>query len=821
MRTGIVAFLAGNMTLLYLPYFPKTSIILIVSILLLILTGLLYWVKRKYLYLTRQFLSLCFLSLCYAAGFVWTALYIVYALPELDLKQLEGKTIRVKGQIVSLPQPSFSSTSSYKKALKTRFEFNILSREVEHNGAVLQDKQFTGKVRLSWYGGYQKIDSGQFWVLDIRLKKNNGLQNPGGFDYEQWLYQNHIQASGYVLKGHKFKTIETASGTQLRQTIAHKLDKALKNNPYKGLFKALAIGYRAELPDNQWQIFFRTGTNHLIAISGLHIGLLSALVWSLVYYLWRRSQMLNQIIPAVFAAGSSALLMASFYAAMAGFAIPTQRALVMLSVVFIAVMFKREFTPIYIVLWALLIVLIMDPLSSLSAGFWLSYGAVAIIMLAISARLSHSRGVRAKISSFVRVQWVIFIGLLPLMAILFKQFSVTAPLANLVAVPLMSLFIVPATLFGTLLSLIFQPLGMLLFNLLQWPLDALFWFLAYLSEWSGSLYYIPQLSLWVILLMIAGSLWLLMPRGWPGRSLGILLLIPVINITAHKPPAGQIRLTMLDVGQGLAMVIQTRQHTMVYDTGDNYSAQFNMADSVIIPFLRSRGIRHIDRLIISHTDRDHAGSYKELIKHFSVAEIISGEASSDFFDNFKKHTHKRISQCQKNDKWWWDGVLFEVLSPIIASPLAESLRVSGNNKKSSQKKNNNQSCVIYITAQNKFSYLLTGDIEKKVEVKLLKNYPDLTVKVLQVPHHGSKTSSSASFLSRIKPQMALFSYGYRNRFRHPSEKVVQRYQKKGVKLYSTANGAIDIKVDLTNNSLLVTQQRLVNKRFWHRDAEAF
>ena len=806
MRTGIVAFLAGNMALLYWPYFPNLQIIVLSAGITLVLALLLYRYRSQYTLINKVFfpsgVPLVLFVLCFVSGLLWTALYIRQVVPPLDLEQIEGQTIRVTGEIASLPK---------KDHIKVQFIFNIHSREMTYTGG--QPQAFKAKVYLSWYGGSrygsnsirETVKAGQTWQLDIRLKHNNGLMNPGAFDYEQWLFQNHIQATGYVRKG-KLLSSEQApcSLSGLRQKLADTLDRVLADNPYKGLFKALAIGSRADISPPQWQLLMRTGTNHLIAISGLHIGLFAALSGAVVFFFWRRMTCLNLRLPAFMAASVSALLAAVVYAALAGFAIPTQRALLMLSVIFAAIMLGRTYYPSYVLLSALLLVLLIDPLSSLSFGFWLSFSAVAVIVMAVSSRLASAQGRTAKMSALVRIQMVVFSGLLPLTVIFFNRFSVVAPVANLVAVPLMSLFIIPLTLAAAALSLISETLAGMVFNGLVYPLDMLFSYLRFLDNFSFNVFYIPGFSLLAGFLLIA-VLWLLMPRGWPGKTAGLLLFLPLFFTPIEKPESGTIRLTMLDVGQGLAMAVQTRKHSLLFDTGDNYSPRFNMADSVIIPFLNYRGITHIDRLIISHTDRDHAGSFQPLYEGFNIKSVISGEADSSIFNGYP------VNSCQSGQHWIWDGVRFEILSP--APPLSKIGLASR-----SLKNNNNLSCVLLITTARHTRYLLTGDIEKQVERHLLVHYPELKADVLQVPHHGSNTSSGTAFINQLKPKIALFSYGYRNRFHHPSEKVVQKYRKKAIKIYTTVNGAIDIQPDIPNNSLSVIQYRELKQRFWHRQA---
>ena len=813
MRTGIVAFLIGNTCLLYWPYLPDIHTILWLLGLIVVLTLILYKARRHFVSLTPIFWSVSSLILCFLTGFVYTALYINLLVPVLDLGQMEGKTITVKGFIDSIPT---------KTTKKQGFEFIIEAREKHGKSGNKQwDHSFSGKVRLSWYSRKIVLENGQKWQMDVRLKKPSGLLNDGGFDYEQWLYQNRILATGYVRQGIQLNDSDAGSVqsilVQSRQNIANRLDSSLIDHPYKGLIKALAIGVRHDLEPEQWNSFLKTGTNHLIAISGLHIGLMSSLVWFFVNALWKANTALNMKIPAYYAASVFALLSAAIYAAMAGFAIPTQRALIMLSVVFAALIFKREFAPSYVLLLALLLVLLIDPLSSLSFGFWLSFTAVAIILFAMTARLSITSSRLIKIIQLGHMQWVIFVGLLPLMILLFHQFSLVSPLANLFAVPLMSLVIVPVTLLATACLFVFEPLGMLLFKLLEWPMELLMFTLHQLSQWSGIMFSIPEVSWLTILLACVGCVWLIMPGGWKGRWLGVVLLLPALMVQENKIPEGQFQLTVLDVGQGLSVILRTRNHNLLYDTGDKFSEKFNMADMVIIPYVRAKGIGLIDKLVVSHSDRDHAGSISELITQLPIKEVLSGEpekinrminvkTSSMSAKNYHNPQNKpiHIEQCFKGQQWVWDNVHFKVLSP--QKPFTGKIA-------------NNHSCVILVTSASNQTILLTGDMEKKIEKQLLKGYPNLRADVLQVPHHGSKTSSSNKFLEQVKPRIALFSYGYLNRFRHPAEKVVQRYKKLNVKLYNTSNGAIDISSNLTNNSMSVKQYRIENSRFWHREPE--
>ncbi|MBE9526758.1 MAG: ComEC/Rec2 family competence protein, partial [Proteobacteria bacterium] len=380
MRTRIVAFLMGNMALLYWPYLPDKSFTLSCFFSLLLIMALLYKVRQKIVSISPVFYHFLLLFVSFSCGAIYTSLYLNFNMPSLDLRQIEGKTIQVIGTVDSIP---------YQTNTKQGFNFYIKGiKKPDHIKEEGWDYTFNGKVKLSWYeprgkrkqisndiGTTQtknkKLAIGQVWQLDIRLKKPSGLMNPGGFDYEKWLYQNRILATGYVRVAQQLSQIDQEISVfssfynqlrMMRQALSDKIDESLVDYPYKGLIKALSIGYRHDMSTEQWKLFLQTGTNHLVAISGLHIGLMSSIIWLLVNVLWKSSAKLNMKIPAYYIASVFALLAAVIYAALAGFAIPTQRALIMLSVVFVALMLRREISSTYILLLALLTVLIIDPL---------------------------------------------------------------------------------------------------------------------------------------------------------------------------------------------------------------------------------------------------------------------------------------------------------------------------------------------------------------------------------------------------------------------------------------------------------------------------
>jgi len=795
MRSGIIAFVSGNISFLYLlPLKGAALSSFIATFFFSLLLFLLLYKARSVnvsfqtIFFQKSVKAMIIVSAMFFFGYCYTAIYINHWYPALDLDGSEGKNLIVTGFIDSIPK---------KTARRSSFEFVISARQqLDNEGKNYWDKSFHGRVKLNWYKTKEVISTAQKWQLSIRVKKPNGLLN-GGFDYEKWLYQHRIAATGYVRQGHRVDSIDYSPMTYLsivRQRMADKLDSALADYPYKGLIKALTIGVRDDIDAAQWQQFLNTGTNHLIAISGLHISLMSGLMWLLVNSLWRAVPGLSLRYPAHYAASFFALLSAFIYASLAGFALPAQRALIMLCVIFSALLLKREFLSSTILLLALFVVVLFDPLSALSASFWLSFIAVAVIFFTLSSRLAHQSGKMQKVLQLGWLQVTIFIGLSAPLIILFQQFSLISPLANFIAVPLMSFIIVPVTFLAMLLLFIYEPLGQSAFLLLQWPVDGLFFILDSLTYYLPGRIYLPQPTLLSTVLLIFGSVWLLMPKGWPARWLGILLFLPAFLTQTEKIPQGQMHMTVLDVGQGLAILLRTQNHTLLYDTGDKYSESFNMADAVIIPYMRSYGLTTLDKLIISHSDRDHAGSFQEIVEQLEVTELLAGEP-----ELLPSTTAK---QCRQGQQWQWDGIIFKILSPANLS---------------AQVKNNNRSCVIHISNAARQSILLTGDIEKTIEQQLLKDYPELTADILQVAHHGSKTSSSSAFLQQIQPKAAIFSFGYKNRFHHPAEKVVQSYKQLQIKLYNTNNGAIEINSNIINNSFSIIEYRVDKQMFWHRE----
>jgi len=685
------------------------------------------------------------------AGFVWAWIQ-AWLFYQHDLPgQFEGKDMLIKGEIVSVPRDQ-----------KRHSSFLFLPTNAQMvTGQIWSNP---GKIKLSWYGAHPQLEPGQIWQFRVRLKKPNGLMNPAGFDYESWLFRNSVSAVGYIRKD-KNNLLKTRifNLQYLRYTLLHKLRSGLAESETTGVLIALALGLRDDIEPEQWQVFQKTGTSHLVAISGLHIGLVAGLCFFLGRWLWSRVPLFCLYFAAPRAAAILAISGALIYALLAGMAIPTQRALSMVVVVMLSLLLNRNSRPSHTLALALLVVLILDARSVLSPGFWLSFSAVALLVYGLSNRVRPLKGWK----SSIRAQWLITVGLFPLTIFFFQSSSLIAPLANIIAIPWVSLLIVPGILIASVLILTGLPGAEILLHFTSEALLPLQFLLEKLAGISFSQWFSASPSVMIIMLAIAGILLLMSPKGLPVKRVGIVLLLPVFFMSGNPLQSGSIKLTLLDAGQGLASVIQTKNHTLVFDTGAIYSKRFDIGRAVVVPYLRQQGVKEIDMVVISHGDQDHIGGFQSLQQAFAIKTLYSGspEKLSDY----------PVIACQAGVSWKWDDVKFSFLHPSGLKKL----------------KRNDRSCVLKIESQAG-SVLLTGDIHRKSERMMVRQKTlDLRADILVAPHHGSKSSSMSDFVDRVKPRYVLFATGYRNRFRHPNKTVVKRYQHvKSHILSSPEQGAI-------------------------------
>lgn len=734
-------------------------------------------------------LPLCLLGLClpvlrgvrvlfwFLAGFLW-ALFQAHSMMTQRLPaNLAHHNLQVRGVIASLPQ---------SRGVRTTADFVI-------DRVLLTDKtHFPHKLRLSWYHEPPTaLVPGQAWQLTVRLHTPHSFMDPGAFDYAAWLLEQGSVATGYVVTSDQNRVLRMQTGRfpfqTLRYRVQHVLQHLLKNAPAAGMVQALLIGERSGIDQAQWRLLRQTGTVHLMAISGLHIGLIAGFVFFLVSHLWRLFPRLCLLLPAPRVAAMLAWLVACGYAALAGFSIPTQRALIMLAVILFSIWFRRTSKPSQVVALALILVLVHDPFAVLSIGFWLSFSAVVLIYYVLQFQY---RGTR-KLLRWWRMQWAISLGLLPLLVLFFQQAPLLSPLANLVAIPWLSLSVLPLALLSLCLAPLSSTLATAGLYLAGQSLHQLLKLLAWMATLPDNLIHLPAPGPVTLGIAILGLAVLLLPPRFPARYLGLCLFLPLLFPMTTRPHPGAVRLTLLDVGQGLSTVVQTRGHVLVFDTGPRYGPTLDAGHAVIVPYLRRQGIPRIDTLLISHSDMDHVGGAHSLLQTLPVARVMSNVSAY-------RRDH-RDQGCFAGERWRWDDVRFEVLYPT-RDDLARA------------RKDNNRSCVLQVTSQN-HRFLLTADIEAPVESMLLARYGEkLHSDVLVIPHHGSKTSTTSAFLAAVRPRLALIPSGWHNRFHLPATVVLTRLRERQLRLFDTAQaGAITIE---TGKTLRISTFRQQQQRYW-------
>ncbi|MDH5512532.1 MAG: DNA internalization-related competence protein ComEC/Rec2, partial [Gammaproteobacteria bacterium] len=557
----------------------------------------------------------------------------------------------------------------------------------------------------------------------------------------------------------------------------------LPGNDFAGIIVALANGDGRGLDKQQWEVLRRTGTLHLVAISGLHISLIAGVVFFVTRRLWSLPGSTVLRVPAPQFGAVCALLAAGFYAALAGFVVPTQRALIMLTVAMSGILLRRRFPPSQLLAAAGLVVLIHDPLAVMAAGFWLSFAAVGVILLVIQG----DRPGKTLAWKLGYIQWAIALGMLPLMLALFHQVSLAAPVANMLAVPVFDLLAVPLTLLGALLLGIAPEVSGLLFQVAAWLLHLLWQVLEWLAQLPFSQWSQPAPPWWALLAGVVGVMLLLAPRGWPARWVGAMWLLPLLLVRPAVPLPGEVWMTLLDVGQGLAAVVRTHGHTLLFDAGPRYG-QFDTGQAVVEPYLRANGVRRLDALLISHGDNDHTGGAESVLRAFPVYRLLTSDPGN----------LSGAQPCQRGQSWNWDGVEFLVLAP----------------DDDGAKRPNDLSCVLRIHSRHG-RILLPGDIEAGSEKILVQRWGErLRAEILVAPHHGSKTSSTPGFIEAVAPRHVLFPVGYRNRYRHPHPDVARRYAERGIQLHdSAAAGALEIR--LLAGGPVVSAYRDRHRRYWH------
>ncbi|MDP2785057.1 MAG: DNA internalization-related competence protein ComEC/Rec2 [Sulfurimicrobium sp.] len=782
MWPNILAFAVGVWLLQQQAFLPGLFWLWLLLPLSLLLYGLQHRTSRPLRWLRR----ILRMTLWFGVGFFWAAFFAQMRLADALPKNWEGRDIQVTGVISSLPVAN---------ARGPRFEFDV-------ERVVTPGARVPAHIQLSWFdGGFGKpaaypipdLHPGERWELTLRLKRPHGNANPHGFDYEAWLLERNIRATGYVREGPGNRLVSERVYRfgylveMARDSASRRLSRVLGERPYAGVLKALAIGEQSAISPDQWQVFLRTGVNHLMSISGIHVTMVSGLFFALTYWLWRRSQRLTLRLPARKAAVVAGVLAALTYALLSGYGVPTQRTLYMLSVVAIALWLGRNSNAFSVLSLALLTVLLLDPWAVKSPGFWLSFGAVAAILYVSVGRIGRPRW----LEEWGRVQWAVTLGLVPALLALFQQVSLVSPIANALAIPLISLVITPLTLLGTILPVDFLLLAA--HEVMAWCMT----FLTWLSALPATVWQQHGPPPWTVIVALCGVLWLLLPRGFPARWLGLVWFAPLFLMLPPAPRQGELWLTVLDVGQGLAAVARTRHHTLLYDAGPSFGTEADAGSRIVVPYLRGTGVSRLDGMVISHDDIDHSGGAASVLQSVPVGWTISSlpERSPVLSGAANKF------RCFSGQQWTWDGVRFEMLHPTWGSYQNDRF------------KDNDRGCVLKITTAFG-SVLLPADIERRSEQDLLERLPDaLAANVLVVPHHGSRTSSTEAFIRAVHPATAIFTVGYRNRHGHPKEEIVERYLAQGIETWRTdTSGALDLRFGA--GGMTLQSQRQLRQRYW-------
>lgn len=780
MRGTILAFAAGILALQQSPALPGGRLLGVLAVVAALVWG---W-GRGSAHRARLTVPL---AAC-LAGVVWAGAFAQWRLDDALDPAWEGRTLRLTGVVAALPQ---------RFEQGERFAFDVEAVEPP-------EARVPRRIFLSWYRSRdlasrkapagapvgealsRSLRPGERWSLAVRLKQAHGTANPHGFDYEAWLFERGLRATGSVRArdGHwrldPFVWRPAYVVERLREAIRARLLETLPGAPYAGILVALTVGDQRSISSAQWEVFNRTGITHLVSISGLHVTMVAALAAWLVGAFWRLSAALAGRFPAQKAAVIAGWCAAGGYALLAGFEVPAQRTFYMLSAVALAQLSGRHFGPTRTLALALLAVLVLDPWAVLATGFWLSFCAVAVLLFAGDARLRPVPGWRGAICRWGEAQWAVTVASLPLLLFLFQQFSLVSPLANALAIPLVSFVIAPLALVHALIP------WSLLMTIDHWLLALLMRLLEALAVWPVWQQPVPQP--WSLPLAAVGIVWCLMPRGFPARPLGALLLAPALFMPAPRPSEGEAWIDVLDVGQGLATVVRTRSRTLLYDAGPRYSPDANAGERIVVPFLRAVGISSLDMTVISHGDLDHAGGLPAILDAYPETRLLTSMSGVGG------------ERCLAGQSWEWEGVRFAMLHPLQGAYAVRPFKTNRN------------SCVLRVSAGGQ-SVLMTGDIDAAAETALIGREPEaLRSWAIVVPHHGSTTSSSMPFVAAVAAREAVFSAGYRNMFSHPRPEVVARYTTSR-RWRTDRDGAVRLLLSPTPSATAWRDER---PRYWHK-----
>ena len=771
--------------------------------------------------------------LLFVLGFAWNARYAENRLENILVTELEGKELNLEGRVAALPQSNSSGA-------KFAFEIDRTGAERENIG------HFPRRIYLSWQPAWRnpqaipEVIPGQRWKFKAKLKRPYGSLNPYTFDFERWSFHQDFGASGSVRSGELLLDKDIAwDDFELRMELARwhlrkRIQSMLPSDArYAGVLIALVMGDQNAINQDDWQVFNATGIGHLISISGLHVTMLAGVGASLAAFIWRR-RTLPLIAPVSKVAAVSGFLTAFVYAWLAGFQIPAQRTMYMVGVVAFALWTGRNPRSFDIWWWALAFVLLIDPMAPYTPGFWLSFGAVAAILYAMgdsSGLLGIPTGKELEthwkhrmfqaLGEACRVQAVVTLALLPFTLYWFYQVSVVSPLANAFAIPLVSYIVTPLAITGALLP---EFIGRWLLLPAHASMEYLAVILDWMAGWSWSVVWSKQPVWWMLVISGCGIVYAIrtgeISNTWKSRLLAIVLCIPLFISPMQffgdvNLAQGEFRASILDIGQGTAVLIETANRRLLYDTGPIQGKKDDAGQRIILPYLRGRGIYHIDRMVISHSDSDHVGGAATLLKHIQFDSMMGSLPNSNpLLLNLRARKIPSIP-CSFGQRWKWDGVEF-----VIWHPHEGTIFLSQYFGKP-----NEMSCVLEVRNQ-KGSLWLTGDVEKQGEALIAERLDEHMLQeigsrelIFMAPHHGSKTSSSLALLKRLEPSKAFAQNGYRNRYGHPHPSVMARYQALEIPFYQTSQTGAQTWIfkSVANSSPQFWRHDI--SRMWHRTAK--
>ena len=707
------------------------------------------------------------------AGAAWAGLHATWSLGVQLPVAWEGRDVAVTGQVVGLPEPA---------ARRTRFLLRV-------DDDAAQPAPLRGRLlRLSWYddfgatvpGARMQLGAGERWHLRIRVRAPRGLANPGGVDSERYAAAQRISAMGYVRDAGVARRLSSGHGIDAwRSRMSVRIATAVPDRAAR-FVQALALGDTQGLDDHDWHVLRAAGLTHLIAISGFHVGMVASVCALGAAGVWWLFPALARRVPRPQVAGAAALMGALAYAAVAGFALPTVRTVLMIAVVVVARLARRHVRVVDMLALAMLVVLVCDPLSLLAAGFWLSFGGVAWLAWCLPASLHWAK-------AFLPAQGVATVGLLPFTVVLFGQASLAGPLANLMAIPWWSLVVVPLALLGTGLEALHVGAGAWAWRLAATCFEPSWQLFERVADLPHALWWLPEGPAWALWLALLGGFWLLLPRGVPGKGLALLLWLPLLWPDRERPAKGEVELVVIDVGQGLSALVRTANHALLFDAGPAVEEGFDAGERAVVPALRALGVPRLHALVVSHGDNDHAGGVDAVREGLPVQAVLAPPGSG---------VDARAA-CIAGASWTWDGVRFRFLHPGPHFPYL----------------GNESSCVLKVeTAYG--GLLLPGDIGAIVERGLVhRDAEALRADVVVLPHHGSAGSSDPAFIAATSPRLVLNASGAGNRFGHPRAEVVARWRHQGADVLDTQSGGA-LRVWLGAKGVQLRERRHDRARWW-------